>query len=76
MDKEPDDYTVQAGIRENYALMENPSVKQTHGISFIQDIVLLPEEILFLVRLPSADSKLISHKSALSYQDLCECNCI
>jgi hypothetical protein len=76
MEKEPNDYTARVRIRESYALLPNLTVKQTqiHGISFIQDIVLLPDEILFLVRLPSANSKLVSHKLSLSCSFLPEIN--
>jgi len=64
MEKEPNLYKPQAArFTKSYPLL---LTKQTHRTSFIQDIVHLPDEVLFLVRLPSANSKLISHKSSLS----------
>lgn len=66
-------YTLQESITEkelqtarftkSYPLL---LTNQTNRSSFIQDIVFLPDQVLFLVRLPSANSNLISHKSSLS----------
>lgn len=67
MEKDPNDYIAERRITQSaYSLMLNPTVNRIQGTSFIQDIVLLPDEILFLVRLPSANSKLISQISSLS----------
>lgn len=64
MEKEPNLYKPQAAkFTESFPLL---LTNQTNRTSFIQDIVFLPEEVLFLVRLPSANSNLISHISSLS----------
>lgn len=64
MEKEPNLYKPQAAkFTKSFPLL---LTNQTNRSSFIQDIVFLPEEALFLVRLSSANSNLISHKSSPS----------
>eukprot|EP01018_Ginkgo_biloba_P004861 Gb_33001 [translate_table: standard] len=60
----------QPRFTEKYAQLQLQTNLHSEGISiqeisFLQDVVLLPEEALFLVRLPSAESKVNLHKSSL-----------
>ena len=64
MEKEPNLYKPQAAkFTKSFPLL---LTNQTNRSSFIQDIVFLPEEVLFLVHLCSENSNLISHKSSPS----------